>query len=53
MEGGVKKNNKGRNYGHIKGVETVKRIVKSSIILKVPILTFYVFFFRKLEKAQN
>ena len=38
-----KKNNKGRNYGHIKGVETVKRIVKSSIILKVPILTFYVF----------
>ena len=38
-----KKNNKGRNYGHIKGVETVKRIVKSSIILKVPIITFYVF----------
>ena len=38
-----KKNNKGRNYGHIKGVETVKRVVKSSIILKVPIVTFYVF----------
>ena len=38
-----KKNNKGRNYGHIKGVETVKKIVKSSIILKIPIVTFYVF----------
>ena len=38
-----KKNNRGRNYGHIKGVETVKKIVKSSIILKIPILTFYVF----------
>ena len=38
-----KKNNKGRNYGHLKGVETVKKIVKSSIKLKIPILTFYVF----------
>ena len=38
-----KKNNKGRNYGHIKGVETVKKVVKSSIILKIPIVTFYVF----------
>ena len=38
-----KKNNKGRNYGHVKGVETVKKIVKSSILLKVPIVTFYVF----------
>ena len=38
-----KKNDKGRNYGHIKGVETVKKIVKSAIKLKVPIVTFYVF----------
>ena len=38
-----KKKNKGRNYGHIKGVETVKKVVKSSIILKIPIVTFYVF----------
>ncbi len=38
-----KKKNKGRNYGHIKGVETLKKIVKSSIKLKVPIVTFYVF----------
>jgi len=38
-----KKNDKGRNYGHIKGVETVKKIVESAIKLKVPIVTFYVF----------
>ena len=38
-----KKRSKGRNYGHLKGVETVKHIVKSSIKFKVPIITFYVF----------
>ena len=34
---------KNRNYGHLKGVETVKEVVKNSIILKIPIVTFYVF----------
>ena len=34
---------RGRNYGHLKGVETVKKIVKSSIKLNIPIITFYVF----------
>ena len=38
-----KKKRKQRNYGHLKGVDTVKKIVKSSIRLKVPIVTFYVF----------
>ena len=38
-----KRKNKGRNFGHLKGVETVKKIVKSSIELKVPVVTFYVF----------
>ena len=38
-----KKRAKGRNYGHLKGVDTVKKIVKSSIRFKVPIVTFYVF----------
>ena len=37
------KKGKGRNYGHLKGVETVKKIVKESIKLNIPILTFYVF----------
>ena len=38
-----KKKNKGRNYGHLKGVETVKKIVGSSIKLKIPFITFFVF----------
>ena len=38
-----KKRNKGRNFGHLKGVDTVKKIVNSSIKLKIPIVTFYVF----------
>ena len=38
-----KKKRKKRNYGHLKGVDTVKKIVKSSIRFKVPIVTFYVF----------
>ena len=38
-----KRKKRGRNFGHLKGVETVKKIVKNSIKLKIPILTFYVF----------
>jgi undecaprenyl diphosphate synthase len=38
-----KKKGRGRNYGHLQGVETVKKIVKNSIKLKIPIITFYVF----------
>ena len=37
------KEKKNRNYGHLKGVETVKKIVQASIEYKIPILTFYVF----------
>jgi len=35
-----KKKNKGRNYGHLKGVEVVKKIVTSSIKLNIPIISF-------------
>ena len=38
-----KKRNKGRNFGHLKGVETVKKIVTYSLKLKIPFITFYVF----------
>jgi len=38
-----KKKRKGRNFGHLKGVETVKTIVRESIKLRIPVLTFYVF----------
>tara|TARA_X000001036_G_scaffold108985_1_gene102119 strand:+ start:464 stop:1138 length:675 start_codon:yes stop_codon:yes gene_type:complete len=37
------KRNKTRNFGHINGVKTVKKIVESSIKFKIPIVTFYVF----------
>tara|TARA_B100001173_G_scaffold306053_1_gene312319 strand:- start:412 stop:1080 length:669 start_codon:yes stop_codon:yes gene_type:complete len=37
------KRNKGRNFGHFNGVETVKKIVKRSFKLKIPVITFYVF----------
>ena len=39
---GIKKK-KNRNYGHLKGLETVKQVVNNSIKLKIPIITFYVF----------
>ncbi len=38
-----KRKKRGRNFGHLKGVETVKKVVKYSIKLKIPYLTFYVF----------
>ena len=37
------KRNKGRNFGHYIGVQTLKKTVKSAIKLKIPTLTFYVF----------
>ena len=38
-----KKKGKGRNFGHLRGVETVKKIVRASKKLKIPVITFYVF----------
>ena len=38
-----KKVKRGRNYGHLKGVETVKKVVEGSIRFKIKHLTFYVF----------
>ena len=38
-----KKRGKSRNYGHLKGVDTIKNIVKESIKKKIPILTFFTF----------
>ncbi len=48
-----KKKGKGRNYGHLKGVETVKKIVKESIKLKIPIITFYVFSSENWKRPKN
>ena len=38
-----KKRGKGRNFGHLNGVKTVKKIVETSLRLKISIVTFYVF----------
>lgn len=38
-----KRKGKGRNFGHLKGVETVKKVVKKCIKINIPIITFYVF----------
>ncbi len=48
-----KKKGKGRNFGHLKGVETVKKIVKASIKFKIPIITFYVFSSENWKRPKN
>ncbi len=48
-----KKRGKGRNYGHFKGVETVKKIVSSSAKLKIPFVTFYVFSSENWKRPKN
>ena len=39
---GLKKKNN-RNYGHLAGVKTVQKILKASSLLKIPVISFYVF----------
>ena len=48
-----KKKGKGRNFGHLKGVENVKKIVNVSTKLKIPILTFYVFSSENWKRPKN
>jgi undecaprenyl diphosphate synthase len=48
-----KKKGKGRNFGHLKGVETVKKVVKNSLKLKIPIITFYVFSSENWKRPQK
>ena len=48
-----KNKNKGRNYGHLKGVEVVQKIVKTSIKLNIPIITFYVFSSENWKRPKN
>ena len=38
-----KKKRKSRNFGHINGIKVIEKIVKDSIKIKIPILTFYTF----------
>ena len=36
-----KKRGKSRNFGHLKGIDIIENLVKESIKIKIPILTFY------------
>ena len=47
------KKKKGRNFGHLKGVETVKKVVKESVRLKIPIISFYVFSSENWKRPSN
>ena len=38
-----KKRGKSRNFGHLNGIKVIEKIVKASIKLKIPTLTFYTF----------
>ena len=49
---GVKRK-KGRNFGHLQGVKTVEKMVKSSLKLKIPIITFYVFSTENWKRPQK
>ena len=43
MEGGEKKEENPENFGHLYGVKVIENIVKESIKIKIPTLTFYTF----------
>ena len=48
-----KRKGKGRNFGHLRGVETVRKIVKASIKFNIPIITFYVFSSENWKRPQR
>ena len=49
---GLKKKNR-RNYGHLNGVKTVQKIVDAAIVLKIPIISFYVFSSENWKRPKN
>ncbi len=38
-----RKKGKSRNFGHLNGIKVIEKIVKESLKIKIPILTFYTF----------
>ncbi len=48
-----KKKKRNRNYGHYHGVQTVKKIVETSIKTKIPIVTFFVFSTENWKRPKN
>ena len=48
-----KKKNRGRNFGHLKVLKTVKKVVRASIKFSAPIITFYVFSSENLKNLSK
>ena len=48
-----KKKKKNRNSGHLEGVKTAQKIVETSLKLKIPIVTFYVFSTENWKRPKN
>ena len=42
-----------RNYGHIKGLNTVETVIKSSLVQKIPYLTLYTFSTENWKRPDN
>ena len=49
---GLKKKNS-RNYGHLKGINTVETVIRFSIIKKIPYLTLYTFSTENWKRHEN
>ena len=49
---GLKKKNS-RNYGHLRGIDTVEKIIKCSIKEKIPFLTLYTFSTENWKRPEN
>jgi len=49
---GLKKKNS-RNYGHLQGIKTVEKIIKSSVKLKIPFLTLFTFSTENWRRPKN
>ena len=49
---GLKKQ-RSRNYGHLKGLNTVNKVIKTSIKLDIPYLTLYTFSTENWQRPQN
>ena len=44
---------KSRNYGHLKGLNTVETVIKSSLNQKIPYLTLYTFSTENWKRPDN
>ena len=44
---------KSRNYGHLKGIKAVERVIKSSLLRKIKYLTLYTFSTENWKRPEN